>query len=95
MMTLGGYRFYAWTLTEGAWTRMSAMILTFVLIIGSLLDAEPATSHPLARDKRHNGTNAAALAQTHTSCERVDHAEPCPCTHHVPLAYHSAHVRQE
>jgi len=33
MMTLGGYRFYAWTLTEGAWTRMSAMILTFVLII--------------------------------------------------------------
>jgi len=33
MMTFGGYEFYIWSLTEGAWTRMAALLLTFVLII--------------------------------------------------------------
>jgi len=33
MMTLGGYDFYLWSLTDGVWTRGFSLIATFVLII--------------------------------------------------------------
>lgn len=33
MMTFGGYDFYVWSLTDGAWTRMAAMLSTFVILL--------------------------------------------------------------
>ena len=36
MMKLGGYGFYSWVLTEGAWTRGVATLATFVLIISMM-----------------------------------------------------------
>jgi hypothetical protein len=36
MMQIGGYDFYVWSLTEGAWTRMVAMLSTFVILIAMM-----------------------------------------------------------
>merc|ERR550514_1841273 len=33
MMQLGGYDFYVWTLTTGAWTRLASLLATIVLLV--------------------------------------------------------------
>merc|ERR1711998_775959 len=36
MMQFGGYDFYVWSLTEGAWTRLTAILLTLTLAMGMI-----------------------------------------------------------
>jgi len=33
MMTFGGYNFYVWSMTDGAWTRLAAILTTLVIVI--------------------------------------------------------------